>query len=250
MAGPTLSDRPGQPFDDLPERRNGEARCSFARSLPAPSSSEVDIADFNSDSKLDLVAADKGNTAPRPGNRSGPVLGRRQRRVFLGDRAASAWTTVTGPNTTGLPPVDLNGDGHADLLTVTWWAYSGAERPDVVGGRRGHFMSPTVVVWSPYPFVLKAADFNGDGKADVAMPDEAGVWIRLGDGAGGFGPASAAPDGRSEGDGRRSRGLQRRRQGGRRASTADFSGLPSSTYFLPGTAGGASASRLQSAVLL
>jgi hypothetical protein len=83
--------------------------------------------------------------------------------------------------------VDLNGDGKLDVAVGNdgYWNDVRVMLGDGAGGFREHG-SPLVV--GPYPRWLTSADFNGDGKADVAVaaPEENLVKTLLGDGSGGL----------------------------------------------------------------
>ncbi|HSE63453.1 MAG TPA: VCBS repeat-containing protein [Thermoanaerobaculia bacterium] len=100
----------------------------------------------------------------------------------------------TAPHNHGLAIADFNGDGTPDLATSN---NNGNSVSVLLGDDRGGFRpargSPFAVGRAPYP--LAVADFNADGKADVATPDVQGgtVTLLLGDGTGSFTPARGSP---------------------------------------------------------
>lgn len=83
---------------------------------------------------------------------------------------------------------DLNGDGWLDLIIA---GRRGSGRPDAIylllGNSSGFFEAPTVTETNGPPTKLLIADFNNDGKPDVAVRI-ASSFLKLfvGDGAGGF----------------------------------------------------------------
>jgi Bacterial Ig-like domain (group 3)/FG-GAP-like repeat/S-layer homology domain len=103
------------------------------------------------------------------------------------------------PVTVGMAPNcvvagDFNGDGVADLAT--------ANRADnsvtiLLGNGSGGFRRPnaTAPVAGSLPDCLATGDFNGDGKADLAVSNRSAntVTVLLGDGSGGFAAAPGSP---------------------------------------------------------
>jgi hypothetical protein len=97
-----------------------------------------------------------------------------------------------GPGSLAL--ADLNGDGRLDLVVAN------DESGDVtvlLGDGKGGFVAAS---GSPFPAGkspndIAVADFDGDGKPDLAFPnhDTAHVTVLLGDGRGGFRPAAGSP---------------------------------------------------------
>jgi hypothetical protein len=144
--------------------------------------------DFNGDDKPDLVVANAGSS---------------DLSILLGDGAGGFRPAAASPaKVAGLLAKvigsDVNGDRHVDLLAV---ARDGATKrsPVVVllGDGSGRFVPAP---GSPLTFpgrsdgsaLLTVADFNGDRKPDAAVgfDESAGISVRLGDGAGGFGAAT------------------------------------------------------------
>ena len=82
---------------------------------------------------------------------------------------------------------DFNNDGNQDVASAN---YSSSNVSIRLGDGSGGFMSPAVpeTAVGPFPRSVTVADFNNDGKQDIATTGFAlgYVSIRLGDGAGGF----------------------------------------------------------------
>jgi hypothetical protein len=189
----------------------------------------VALADVDGDGKLDLLTANgesrdvtlllgdgRGRFAPAPGwpvalpiapsivaATTGfiAVTGHDSNDVFVirtGGRppVVSSFPAIAGvaPHNHGLAIADFNADGTPDLATSN---NNGNSVSVLLGDGRGGFRpvrgSPFAVGRAPYP--LAVADFNADGKTDVATPDVQGgtVTLLLGDGTGSFTPARGSP---------------------------------------------------------
>jgi hypothetical protein len=138
----------------------------------------VAVADFNGDGKLDLAVANQGsdNVSIRLGNGAG------------GFTPAPDLPISGAPNSVAAG--DFNGDGKPDLAIPA----NGTVKIRLGDGAGGFTAAPDVVfTGGATPRSVVVADFNGDGKQDFAGADDAvnTVFVRLGNGAGGF---TAAPD--------------------------------------------------------
>ena len=127
------------------------------------------VADFNGDGNLDLACSNGGSGGalnPPPGSIS----------VLLGDGQGSfspGSSVTVGAGATSIAVADFNGDGKADLATVSWY-YSA---PNILvttaavalGNGDGTFAAPTSLPVSlNAQTVVVAGDFNGDGLPDFA----------------------------------------------------------------------------------
>lgn len=98
---------------------------------------------------------------------------------------------TAGTNPVGLAQGDFNGDGKLDLVTAN---YGAANLSIFLGNGDGTFQPPhTISIGSDTrPVGIAAADFNGDGKLDLAIgydvQNSTGVSILLGNGDGTFQP--------------------------------------------------------------
>lgn len=128
------------------------------------SGSEIVIADVNLDGRQDVVFADHDSYAVN---------------VLLGDGSGKFATAANSPfiaregkqpHTHGLAVADINGDGKPDLVTAN---NSDGDLSLMIGDGKGNFVraakSPFACGKSPYP--IAAADINGDGFADVLVPN-------------------------------------------------------------------------------
>jgi VCBS repeat protein len=138
-------------------------------------------ADFNGDSSPDLAVANSELKAIsiRLGTGSGGF--------------GAAMTVATRNEVDSFAAVDLNGDGKPDLASAS------AYRKNVTvllatgaGGFRAASGSPIVAAGHPHSIV--AANFDGDGKPDLAFANETSdVTLLLGSGGGRFRQATFSP---------------------------------------------------------
>jgi len=142
------------------------------------------LADVNNDGKPDLfVTLSKvsgvGQAATLLGNGAG------------GFGSPSVVNTGPVPNTAAVG--DFNGDLNIDLVTVNLTGNSLSVLQNIGAG--AFLLGGKVTLASgAYPQAVAVADFNRDGKPDVASANQAlgNVSVAYGDGAGGFSPPGAA----------------------------------------------------------
>jgi hypothetical protein len=195
----------------------------------------IAVADFNLDNRLDLAAANSGsdNVTILLGNGAGgfaaapgsPVAagsapsalaagdlnldgkpdlavannGSANVSILLGDGAGGFQAAAGSPVGTGLGPfplvvADLDLDGKPDLAV----ANNSADSVTILLGNGAGGFTPAAgspVATGSTPAGLVAADFNLDGRPDLAVADSGSndVTILLGGGTGRFAPASGSP---------------------------------------------------------
>ena len=139
--------------------------------------------DFNEDGKIDLVAAQRRGVGILDGDGTGAF-----------NDALSYSVSVANPSY--LVAADFNNDGKQDFATLSPnTAFPNGSKLEVaLGDGNGGFTQKSVSNFSIFPpGAIATADFNGDGKLDIAVtqPTAGRVSILLNDGTGGF-PVSGA----------------------------------------------------------
>jgi uncharacterized protein (TIGR03437 family) len=140
----------------------------FSNGSSSPSAPQVAVGDFNGDGKLDLaIGAGDLTSLSGPTTFIGILLGN-------GDGTFRKGTTVSLFGVL-LMTADVNGDGNADLVSESEIALGNGDgtfqSPEAFGyGQRSIGSSGTELIeLRQYP-PLVAADFDRDGKLDLAMP--------------------------------------------------------------------------------
>lgn len=117
------------------------------------------LGDFNGDGRLDVVVV--GNTAaPNASVLLGNGDGTFQAPVPLVPNIGSGYTAVAA--------ADLNGDGKLDLAVLTPNFGSGATLAVLLGNGDESFQTPVTYSVPAAPY-LALADFNSDGRPDIAV---------------------------------------------------------------------------------
>jgi hypothetical protein len=157
---------------------------TFADPLRVPGSDHqaavVAVGDFNGDGKPDLALAENGTALE-------VLLGNGDGTFQPGTRYHDA-----GQQPTSLVAVDLNGDGFLDLATADLGPFFYDHRgvSVLLGNGDGTFQPAQSYPAGSAPFALAVADFNGDGRRDLAVVNrdvKAGnVAVLLGNGEGTF----------------------------------------------------------------
>ena len=137
------------------------------------------LGDFNEDGKVDLVAVQHSGIGILDGDGTGAF-----------NDAPSYHTTIASPR--DLVVADFNNDGKQDFAAVSSPAGSppGVAGIEVgLGDGAGNFTTKSVTNFSlSFLTPITAADFNNDGKLDLAVvrPSDGRLYVLMNDGTGGF----------------------------------------------------------------
>jgi hypothetical protein len=161
----------------------------------------VTVADFNGDGKEDLavVVGVPSTSAGQSGLTPGSVA------ILLGN-GDGTFTPVSATSATGIAPRaiavgDFNGDGKADLAVANFYPTGLTFELTILLGNGDGTFTAAAPAEGPatgfLPFSLAVGDFNGDGKMDLAVGNDAlvGATILLGNGDGTFTAAANADPG-------------------------------------------------------
>ncbi|HEY2972390.1 MAG TPA: FG-GAP-like repeat-containing protein [Pyrinomonadaceae bacterium] len=158
---------------------NGDGSFTAAPSITNVRPPSLAVADFNHDNKLDLAAANNAN---------GKVT------VLLGDGTGGfdGGTHFDGGSALhAIAAADFNGDTHPDIVVTNLNCCTPAFVAVLLGNGSGSFSAPTKFSVPLSPFAIAVADYNGDGKMDVATANvqqtSSNIAVLLGDGTGALG---------------------------------------------------------------
>ena len=142
----------------------------------------VALGDFNGDGKIDIAVTLQSSG----GGHIGVLLGNGNGTF----QSLIKSSTAAGP--TSLVAYDFNGDGKLDLAVGSEGnTFTGNTVCVLLGKGNGTFQPPVQYTVGVEPTTVVAADFNGDGKEDLAVMSYGGAdfSILLGNGNGTFQPA-------------------------------------------------------------
>ena len=136
----------------------------------------VAVADFNGDGKLDIVVA---NAAATTGVEGVSVLLNTTEPGSPTLTFAAQQTFAAGSNNLSVAVADLNGDGKPDLVVASNIGVSVLLDTTAAGAAVVSFAAKQDILIGMDPLSVAIADFNGDGKLDVAVVANAVASVLL-----------------------------------------------------------------------
>jgi hypothetical protein len=174
---------------------NGTFMAAPPISLPADSGQPVALAaaDFTGSGHLDLAIALNANTNNDQGTTAVQVFAGNGDGTFT---PLDAYPFPPDQALDALAAGDFNGDGLTDLAVVNTAGSSSQYGLTLLQGKGdGSFQNGAFVPAGKDPGAAVSADFNGDGRPDLAIADPLGhaINVFLGDGMGSFTPVVPYP---------------------------------------------------------
>jgi hypothetical protein len=158
---------------------NGNGTLQTAVNIGATAATDVAVGDFNRDGKLDVAFAIPGAALVYLGNGDGTF--------GPGTIFSNGSTNFDGPG--HILAADVNNDGILDLILNTDVGVS-----VLLGNGNGTFQAPISTTAAGAVLSMAYADFNRDGKLDLAVTNGfTSLSILLGNGNGSFSLASTYP---------------------------------------------------------
>ena len=158
---------------------NGAATIALNSSIPSPSLYGIAVGKLTTSGFVDIVVVDNANASVYvlKGTGSLPVS----------PATPDIYAVGTSPESVTI--ADFNGDGNLDLAVTN--SPTGGAKGSVsvlLGSANGSFTTKSTNTVGLLPYVLTTGDFNGDGIADLAVPNVGGnnVSVLLGKGDGTF----------------------------------------------------------------
>jgi hypothetical protein len=133
---------------------------------------QIASADFNGDSKLDVMFVDPSNVGGQP---SSIVVLPGDGKGNLGAAIVSSANLIP----TQMISADMNGDGKPDVV-FAGSVLAGAQLSVLINQGDGTFTGEKDYALPAAPVSLAIGDFNGDGRKDVAVGVSGGVYVLLG----------------------------------------------------------------------